>query len=113
MAFEDKVLKCADCGKPFTFTAGEQEFYQSMGFRNEPKRCKEHRTSRRDDSGSSSGSYSGGSGSYAGGAERPRRQLYPAVCANCGKDTQVPFEPKGTKPVYCSDCFAKQRAGYS
>jgi hypothetical protein len=36
---EDKTLKCVDCGADFTFTAGEQEFYASKGFTNEPKRC--------------------------------------------------------------------------
>jgi CxxC-x17-CxxC domain-containing protein len=35
--------------------------------------------------------------------------MYPAVCSNCGKETQVPFQPRGDKPVYCSDCFAEQR----
>lgn len=35
----DKVLTCKDCGKEFTFTAGEQEFYAEKGFTNEPKRC--------------------------------------------------------------------------
>ena len=36
---EDKTLKCVDCQSDFTFTAGEQEFYSSKGFTNEPKRC--------------------------------------------------------------------------
>lgn len=39
----DKVLTCKDCGKEFTFTAGEQEFYAEKGFENEPKRCPECR----------------------------------------------------------------------
>jgi CxxC-x17-CxxC domain-containing protein len=37
--------------------------------------------------------------------------MYPAVCSSCGQDTQVPFQPRGDKPVYCSDCFANQRGG--
>ena len=36
MSFTDKNLTCKDCGKEFTFTAGEQEFYQQKGFQNEP-----------------------------------------------------------------------------
>jgi CxxC-x17-CxxC domain-containing protein len=36
--------------------------------------------------------------------------MFPAVCAECGKDTQVPFEPRGDKPVYCSDCYRKVRS---
>ena len=43
MSFEDKSLQCSDCGTAFTFSAGEQEFYQSKGFTNEPKRCPECR----------------------------------------------------------------------
>jgi len=38
----DKTLVCAECGKEFTFTEGEQAFYQEKGFQ-EPKRCKECR----------------------------------------------------------------------
>ena len=50
---------------------------------------------------------SGGSGG-SGGYGSSRREMYPAVCAQCGKDTQVPFQPRGDRPVYCSDCFSKQ-----
>lgn len=39
MSFQDKSLKCSDCGQQFTFTAGEQEFYASRDLKNEPKRC--------------------------------------------------------------------------
>lgn len=36
------------------------------------------------------------------------RQMFRAICSNCGKECQVPFQPSGSKPVYCSDCFEKQ-----
>ncbi len=36
------------------------------------------------------------------------RQMYDAVCDNCGKDCKVPFRPTDGKPIYCSDCFEKQ-----
>jgi hypothetical protein len=39
MTYQEKSIKCSDCGITFTFTAGEQEFYASKGFTNEPKRC--------------------------------------------------------------------------
>lgn len=39
----DKVLSCRDCGKEFTFTAGEQQFYAEKGFTHEPTRCPECR----------------------------------------------------------------------
>ena len=45
--FEDKTLKCVDCGEDFIFTAGEQEFYQEKGFQNEPKRCKTCRDAKK------------------------------------------------------------------
>ena len=38
---QDIELKCRDCGETFTFTAGEQEFYQQKGFTNQPTRCPE------------------------------------------------------------------------
>jgi CxxC-x17-CxxC domain-containing protein len=110
--YTDKTLTCRECGQPFTFTAGEQEFYASRGLMNEPSRCPECRAVRRarNDGGgySSGGGYSNG-GSYGGGYERRERQMYPAVCSNCGKETQVPFEPRADRPVYCSDCFEQVR----
>jgi CxxC-x17-CxxC domain-containing protein len=40
-----------------------------------------------------------------------RPQLHDAICAECGKDCQVPFRPSGEKPVYCSDCFDRKGGG--
>ena len=45
----DKTLTCRDCGKEFTFTAGEQEFYKEKGFTNEPTRCKECRDAKKNE----------------------------------------------------------------
>jgi hypothetical protein len=53
MSFEDKSLHCSDCGTTFTFTAGEQEFYASKEFTNEPKRCVQCRRAKKQNSGSS------------------------------------------------------------
>ncbi len=92
MAYQDKTIQCSDCGKTFTFTAKEQEFYASKGYTNEPKRCAECRQARKAERGE-------------GGGSRGPRQMYPAKCAQCGKDTEVPFQPRGDKPVYCSDCY--------
>ena len=96
MSFQDKSLQCADCGGTFTFNVEEQELFQSRGYTNEPKRCLSCRQARK--------SERNGSSSY--GAPR---QMFPATCAECGKDTEVPFEPRGDKPVYCSDCYRKVR----
>ena len=95
MSFQEKSIRCSDCGTTFTFTAEEQEFFRSKGYTNEPKRCPSCRQARK--------SERYGNDSYRGG----QRQMYPAVCAECGKETQVPFEPRGDKPVYCSDCYRK------
>ena len=45
--YEDKTLVCKDCGKEFVWTAGEQEFYASRGFENQPQRCKACRDARK------------------------------------------------------------------
>jgi DNA-directed RNA polymerase subunit RPC12/RpoP len=46
MEFQDKMLKCIDCGADFVFTAGEQLFFHDKQFKNEPKRCKNCKTKR-------------------------------------------------------------------
>jgi CxxC-x17-CxxC domain-containing protein len=95
VALQDKSLTCSDCGTQFNFSAAEQEFFQSKGYTNEPKRCPSCRQARKAERGGSTGVKS--------------RQMFPAVCAECGKDTEVPFEPREGRPVYCSDCFSKMR----
>ena len=96
MSFQDKSLQCSECGVTFTFSADEQEFFQSKGYTNEPKRCPSCRQARK-------------SPRYENSRYGARRQMFPATCAECGKDTEVPFEPRGDKPVYCSDCYRKVR----
>ena len=39
------------------------------------------------------------------------RTMYSAVCSECGQEAKVPFQPRGDRPVYCSDCFSRQRGG--
>lgn len=90
MSFTDKTLTCADCQVGFTFSAAEQEFYAKKGFTNEPKRCPACRSAKKQRLGGETG----------------HRQMFPAVCAQCGKETQVPFEPRTGRPVYCSDCYS-------
>ena len=114
MDFQDKTLTCADCGQPFVFTAGEQEFYERKGFREIPKRCKPCRESRKmrraDSPGNGHRSESRGEAN-GNTASRGPRELYDAVCARCGQPTRVPFRPMAGRPVYCRDCYAAQRAG--
>jgi CxxC-x17-CxxC domain-containing protein len=101
--YTDRTLICRDCGQSFVFSTGEQEFFASRGFTNEPTRCPDCRAARRGRGDNYSGGYA------SGGYERREREMFPAVCSQCGKDTQVPFQPRTDRPVYCSDCFATQR----
>ena len=95
MSFEDKSLQCSDCSTTFTFSAEEQEFFQSKGYQNEPKRCPACRQARKSER------YEGGGYGYY------QRQMFPATCAKCGKDTEVPFQPREDRPVYCRECYLK------
>ena len=105
MSFKDKTLECSDCGNTFTFSVEEQEFFHSKGYTNDPKRCPECRQARKSSHYGNSGS-SYGNGNYG---YRAPRQMFHAVCADCGKETEVPFEPREGRPVYCSDCYRKVR----
>lgn len=94
--YADRTLVCQDCGKQFTFTAGEQEFFATRGF-SEPLRCAECRAARK--AGRDSRRSVGG-----------ERQMFQTTCAECGKATEVPFEPRQGRPVYCRECFEQHNA---
>ena len=121
MSYADKSLACRDCGQAFVFTSGEQEFHASKGFQNEPSRCPECRAARKAARGDSPGGYSSGgyssggysSGGYSSGGYGRQREMFSATCSECGNEARVPFQPRGDKPVYCSDCFSKQRSSGS
>jgi CxxC-x17-CxxC domain-containing protein len=92
MEFQDRSLKCVDCGQDFVFTAGEQLFFSDKQFKNEPKRCKACKAKR------------------ASALGLPSNSNYPkvetrTVCSNCGKETTVPFKPTQGRPVFCRECF--------
>ena len=93
--YEDKTLICKECGAEFVFTAGEQEFYASKGFVNEPQRCKACRDARKN-------------------AAKPEREMFTATCAACGQEAKVPFRPREDRPVYCSEppLTAGKQAGF-
>jgi len=127
----DQVITCADCGREFTFTASEAQFYADRGF-STPRRCPACRAAKKAARGTSSGggSYSSGAGSSSygssgtsygssgssygsgrssGGFGGGSREMFTATCSNCGNTASVPFRPTGNKPVYCSDCFSARR----
>ena len=97
MEFQDRVLKCIDCGSEFIFTAGEQLFFHDKQFKNEPKRCKPCKTK------------------LAAAVGAAPTNTYQKVetrtnCSHCGKETTVPFKPTQGRPVFCRECFQQRRA---
>lgn len=120
----DRTIKCADCGADFTFTEREQDWYKEKNLSHDPRRCKGCRSSRKSggggggggggghsqDRGSHSGGYEGdhGGSSYADRGPRPShrsKEMHSVACATCGKQTEVPFKPDPSRPVYCRDCY--------
>jgi CxxC-x17-CxxC domain-containing protein len=97
MEFQDKTLKCVDCGGDFIFTAGEQLFFHDKQFKNEPKRCKNCKTQRIAAVGGKPGAVH---------AKVETR----TTCSSCGKDTTVPFKPTQGRPVLCRECFQQRRS---
>ena len=126
--YADKTLKCIECGSDFTYAASEQELHASLGYQNEPKRCTPCRDAKRQRKGGGGGG-GGGRGAAPAGpggpppAAAPRgrggrnegggggsREYFMAICGGCGKEAQLPFKPRGDRPVYCGECFAQKRA---
>jgi CxxC-x17-CxxC domain-containing protein len=100
---QEKSITCFDCGNAFVFSVEEQEAFQAKGHNNAPKRCPACREARKARQ-ISNGSYRSIQPGF-----RSERKTFPATCAQCGKSTQVPFEPKEGRPVYCRDCFNAAR----
>jgi CxxC-x17-CxxC domain-containing protein len=91
--FQDRTLKCVDCGGDFIFTAGEQSFFHEKNFRNEPKRCRACKQKRQ------------GSGAAGHGG----RVETSTNCSHCGRETTVPFRPTQGRPVFCRECFQTRK----
>ncbi len=87
---QDKTLVCKDCSNDFVFSVRDQEFYLEKGFENEPQRCRDCRTQRKN-------------ARAPGGS---KREQFAAVCATCQSATTLPFKPRGDRPVYCRACYA-------
>ncbi|MDD1761992.1 MAG: hypothetical protein LUQ59_07125 [Methanothrix sp.] len=56
---------------------------------------------------------SGGSGGNRRSFSSGPREMHDVTCSECGKQTQVPFKPDGSRPVYCSECYQKHRPARS
>jgi CspA family cold shock protein len=129
-------ITCVDCGEEFLFTVGEQAFYRERGLPNQPTRCKRCREARKAQRGEGGGGHGGGGGGgyghggghgggggyghgggggggygRGGGGGGGSKPMYPAVCSECGKDTEVPFQPSSGRPVLCRDCFQAAKGG--
>ncbi len=100
MEFVDRLLTCADCGREFIFTAGEQIFFFDKQFKNDPKRCKPCKSQRLGAAGKP------GAGLAAAGLLRTETRTR---CSECGIDTTVPFKPTQGRPVLCRGCFQARR----
>lgn len=104
MSFVDKSVKCCDCGADFTFSASEQRFFAGKGYTSDPKRCKWCRAVMM--------VQASGSSAYSADSRllQPRRQMFAAVCSECGKRAELPFEPRYGRRVYCRECYSKVRS---
>ena len=93
MEFQDRALRCVECGSEFVWTAGEQMFHADKNFKNEPKRCRACKAKR---------------AQQGPPAARERVETH-TKCSNCGKETTVPFRPTQGRPVFCRECFLKRK----
>jgi CxxC-x17-CxxC domain-containing protein len=96
MEFQDRTLRCMDCGAEFVWTAGEQSFFADKNFKNEPKRCRACKAKRAERAAT-------------GPSAARERVETKTVCSNCGKETTVPFRPTQGRPVFCRDCFQQRK----
>ena len=87
MAFADRDLLCVSCGVEFVFSAGEQAFFQTKGFTNDPKHRKRCHSEMK--------------GKH--GVTKETK----VACAECRAETTVPFNPTQGRPVLCRACFSK------
>jgi CxxC-x17-CxxC domain-containing protein len=93
MEFQDRTLRCVECGAEFVWTAGEQLFYADKNFKNEPKRCRACKSKR----------------VQQGPSLARERVETRTTCSNCGKETTVPFRPTQGRPVFCRECFLQRK----
>src|SRR5260370_14532051 len=101
MEYQDKILKCIDCGTDFVFTAGEQLFFHDKQFKNEPKRCKNCKGKRVAVLGASSHGPSPGH-------SRAKTEAR-TTCSPAGKKTTVPVRPTQGLPERAAGGFEHGR----
>jgi CxxC-x17-CxxC domain-containing protein len=125
ISLTDLYVSCVDCDLDFVYTIGEQLFYAERGI-DQPSRCPNCRARRRAERNAdairacdATGGpllWNDGYGNYGGSASTANKRssrsgvrMYSATCSSCARATEVPFEPRGGRPVYCRDCFNLRR----
>ncbi len=121
------TLACTACGDLFTRTAAEQQYYDQRGGQ-APETCPTCRVQLRaarnaelkaahaegarealapaGQSRPFDGNRRGGPrGDGASHGPAGEVRLFQAVCAECGRATEVPFRPRSGRPVFCRDCY--------
>jgi CxxC-x17-CxxC domain-containing protein len=131
----DRSLTCAECGAPFDFSVAEQIFYAERDIQQPAycRTCRAHKRAARNaeliaayDAIKDTADWheAGAVVSYGGHRERDRagggrrarlngngpKVTYRATCARCGRTTDVPFQPRGDRPVFCRSCFNQRRS---
>jgi CxxC-x17-CxxC domain-containing protein len=113
---------CDDCGKncevPFKPTGNREIFcsdcFEKRGGKDSlPVRSEERNYNRyeRDDRAPRNDGYERNdrnerpNSNYDRNERSSDREMFSAICDDCGKDCQLPFKPSSSKPVYCSRCF--------
>jgi CxxC-x17-CxxC domain-containing protein len=90
MEYQDKRLRCLECGTEFLWSAGEQGFFAGRNFRHEPRRCRPCKAGRK---------------RLGPGATAVESR---ATCSACGRATTVPFQPSQGRPVFCRTCYQQR-----
>lgn len=118
----DLSLTCVDCREAFAFSASEQRFYAERAMK-QPTRCPRCRAERRAErnadlivayeTSTNGSSWDAGHNPYAGmtagRGTKVTRVTFRATCAACGKETEVPFQPRNGRPVYCRECYSSRK----
>ena len=99
--YENKVLICKDCGSPVRFHGPRPDVLRGKGFRERAAALP-----RLPDRAQVAAQRRGAPRRVRGGT----REMFDAVCAQCGENTTVPFRPRGDRPVYCRSCYTAQNA---
>ena len=123
-------LTCAECGDRYSRTAAEQHYYDQRAAR-PPETCPDcrarlratrnaelkaaHATADREALAPPATPrptpghhpHRGRADAAVGPGGEPR--LFHAVCADCGRATEVPFRPRSGRPVFCRDCYNARR----